>query len=63
MPDFVYPQGAVPTFQNKVSSALRPVKARSSVYYSTRMGRHADITVRIERKQNTAPQVHIHKVA
>ena len=35
---------------------LRPVKAYSPVYYSTKMGKHADMTVRIEGKQqNTAP--------
>jgi hypothetical protein len=35
---------------------LRPVKARSLVYYSTKMGEHADTNVRIEGKQqNTAP--------
>ena len=32
------------------------VKARSPVYYSTKMGKHADTTVRIEGKQrDTAP--------
>ena len=46
------------------ATILRPIKACSLVFYSTKMGKHADTNVSIEGKQqNTAPQVHIHQVA
>ena len=43
---------------------LRSLKARSPVYYSTKMGKHDDTNVTIEGKQqNTESQVHIHTIA